>query len=193
MIPPQLKPHGLYQSTPQSRKVEPIGNLTEPCLRHFVNDVHLVTGHQRQHRRRRPQHQRGSRKERAAANFVFPRGIRPDPSTRCRQPFRQLHAFRKVVADVFRKREDVVAGPIEHQAARGIVQKHQEQRRHRVELVLIFLREVLRVHQGGREVDHRHYKRHHVHGEAAQVNQPVGFGKIGEPQKRYPGQRFEVT
>ena len=42
MVLPELQAHRLNYGTHQGREVQPVRHPTEPCLRHLVNEIHLV-------------------------------------------------------------------------------------------------------------------------------------------------------
>lgn len=94
--------------------------------------------------------------------------------------------------DVFQKRKDIVQGPVEDQAGRGIVQQDQEDQRHAVELDFAFQGHAAGIDHTGDDIDQGHEDREDVDRRAADFQHPVRGGQIGNRPEGDPLQNRQV-
>ena len=85
--------------------------------------------------------------------------------------------------DILAKGIDVVQRPVEGESRRGVVQEHEEQRSHAVELYLIAAGKVVRVEEGRDEVHHRHQDGQDVDAEPADDEKLVRRTKVADRAK----------
>ena len=113
-------------------------------------------------------------------------------SGRRKQGAQHLARVLEFVEQVLQQGEDVVERPIQHEAGWRIIQQHQKQQRHEIELQLVLEREALRIDGAGDEVHSRHQDRQRVERQTVDRQESVRRAKVGNGAKGHAAQLGEI-
>ena len=188
-----IKPHlqGEKQCSCNTREEQQVRSKRQSRLQNFGNHADLVARQERQRCARSPEQQGQKGKRRFTEDLVreAPATVfQSVPQARCQR----LNAAKFLVDDVFGKGVDVVAGPVENKAACRVVEQHEKDCSHAVELPFVAPREVVRIDERACQIDRRHNERHYVERHGTEADGFVGLGKVVQPQKRDALKRLKV-
>ena len=109
-----------------------------------------------------------------------------------KQNTKRLSGIFQLVEDRLSQGEQVVQRPVEYQAGGGIVQEHQKEQGHAIELNFGFQRKTLQIQGTGNTVDRGHDDGKQIDCQAADYQQSVGRAQIPNRAQRHAVQDLRV-